>query len=287
MEEKIAGHYCGEYDGGGLQSRIVNALEAAGKNPYDLEPRDLSVIDQLHTGGHLATREMAEKAGFRPEMEILDAGCGIGGTSRLLAKEFGCRVTGIDLVDEFVSCARFLTESTGLEDLAKFETGGIEDLAYPEERFDAVLCQHTLMNIEDKAKVFAEFRRVLKPSGLLILHEVVQEKETPIALPVPWAQTPEISFLVSSERFKSFPDQAGFETVMFQTDRERAESWWRRVRDASEKSRDSQKPLGPHVIFREMGPQFGANMLENVRNRFVSVIQGICKNPGDYGEYRH
>ena len=279
MEEKITGHYCGEYDGGGLQSRIVNALEKAGKDPCDLELRDLSVIDQLHTGGHLATREMAEKAGFRSGMEVLDAGCGIGGSSRLLAEEFECRVTGIDLVDEFVSCARFLTKSTGLEDLAAFETGGIEDLPYPEDRFDAVLCQHTLMNIEDKAKVFAEFRRVLKPSGLLVLHEVVQEKETPIALPVPWAQSPEISFLTSSKQLKSLLDQEGFENLMLETNRERAESWWQRVRDASKKLQHTGKPLGPHVIFREMGPHFGANMLENVRNRSVSVIQGICKSP--------
>lgn len=279
MEEKITCHYCGEYDGGGLQTRIVKALEKAGKDPCELEPRDLSVIDQLHTGGHMATREMAGMAGFSAGMDILDAGCGIGGSSRLLAEEFGCRVTGVDLVDEFVSCARFLTESTGLSPLAGFETAGIEDLPYPDECFDAVLCQHTLMNIRDKETVFAEFRRVLKPSGMLVLHEVVQEKEAPLALPVPWAQSPEISFLVSSEQLKTLLDKAGFDTLTFETDRDGAESWWRRVRDASEKLRHTEKPLGPHVIFREMGPQFGENMLENVRNRSVRVIQGICKSP--------
>ena len=282
MEEKITGHYCGEYNGGELQTRIVKALETAGKDPCDLELKDLAVIDQLHTGGHLATREMAARAGFVSGMEVLDAGCGIGGSSRLLAEEFGCRVTGIDLVDEFVSCARFLTESTGLADRVRFETGGIEDLPYPEDCFDAVLCQHTLMNIEGKEKVFAEFRRVLKPSGLLLLHEVVQENETPLALPVPWAHSPEISFLTSSEQIQVILDKAGFENLMFQTDREGAESWWRRVREASKKPGNTEKPLGPHVIFREMGPHFGANMLENIQERFVSVIQGICKNPGNF-----
>ncbi len=282
MEEKITGHYCGGYDGGELQARIVSALETVGKDPCDLELKDLAVIDQLHTGGHLATRELAEKAGFWSGMQILDAGCGIGGSSRLLAEEFGCRVTGIDLVDEFVSCARFLTKSTGLADRVQFETGGIEDLVYPKDCFDAVLCQHTLMNIEDKAKVFAEFRRVLKPSGLLVLHEVVQEKEAPLALPVPWAQSEEISFLVSSEQVKTLLEQEGFENLTLQAGPEKAESWWRRVRDASKKLRNTETPLGPHVIFREMGPHFGANMLENVRNRSVSIIQGICKSPGDF-----
>ncbi|MGM0644096.1 MAG: SAM-dependent methyltransferase [Thermodesulfobacteriota bacterium] len=279
MEEKITRHYSGEYDGGGLESRIMNALESAGKDPFHLELKDLSVIDQLHTGGHLATLEMAKKAGIEPGMKILDAGCGIGGSSRLLAEEFGCRVLGIDLVEEFVSCAGFLTRSTGLAGQARFETGSIEDIPCESGRFDAVLCQHTLMNIENKQKVFAEFKRVLKDSGLLILHEIVQEKETPLALPVPWADTPDISFLVSSGRLRELLDKAGFQPLILEACREQAESWWQRVSRASVKASANPSPLGPRVIFREKGPYFGDNMLENVRNRSLSVIQGVLKTP--------
>ncbi|MCP3898649.1 MAG: class I SAM-dependent methyltransferase, partial [Desulfobacteraceae bacterium] len=187
MEEKVKDHYsvlgrsytaASEND---LKERIVTALKKAGKDLQNLELKDLSVIDQLHTGGHLATRELIKKAGLSKGAKILDAGCGIGGSSRLLAKEFQCQVTGIDIVDEFIVTANFLTDlvagNSGLKKLVEFKQGSVLEIPPPDCLYDAALSQHTLMNIKEKGELFKEFNRVLKPGALLLLHEVVQKED--------------------------------------------------------------------------------------------------------------
>ena len=72
-----------------LGSKIRRGIEKVGKNPEQITLRDLAPVDQLHTGAAPATIELVEKAGLEKGMTVLDAGCGIGGTSRLLAQHFG------------------------------------------------------------------------------------------------------------------------------------------------------------------------------------------------------
>src|SRR3989339_720815 len=169
-ESNIKAHYHSD----NLVQKIQYALEKAGKDLSRLELKDLSPVDQLHTGGARAGINLFRKAGFLPDEQVLDAGCGIGGSSRLLAKEFNCRVTGLDLSDLFIECAVFLTNCTGLEEKVRFQEGSVIDLPFEDHSFDAILCQHILMNIEDKAAAVKEFYRVLKPGGKLVLHEISQ-----------------------------------------------------------------------------------------------------------------
>jgi hypothetical protein len=96
------------YGGRPLLQRIDAALRAAGKDPDRINHRDLWPYDQLHGRGVAATREHAERAGMRPGLHVLDLGCGVGGASRYLAAECGCRVTAIDLTPAFVEVARTL-----------------------------------------------------------------------------------------------------------------------------------------------------------------------------------
>jgi cyclopropane fatty-acyl-phospholipid synthase-like methyltransferase len=92
-----------------LLQRIDDALRAAGVDPERSSHRDLWPFDQLHSRGIVATREHAERAGIQPGMYVLDLDCGLGGASRYLAAECGCRVAGIDLTPNFVEVARLLT----------------------------------------------------------------------------------------------------------------------------------------------------------------------------------
>ncbi|MCK5100322.1 MAG: class I SAM-dependent methyltransferase, partial [Desulfobacteraceae bacterium] len=239
MEEKVIDHYSLRYksdsgqSGNGLKDRIVSALKKAGKDIQNLEIKDLSIIDQLHTGGHLATIDIVKKAGLNPGAKVLDAGCGIGGSSRLLAKEFQLKVTGIDIVDEFIQTAGFLTDlvakTTDLNDLVEFKQGSILELPLSDSIYDAVLSQHTLMNIKEKDVLFKEFNRVLKPGALLLLHEVVKNKDIPIDLPVPWAASHDISFLNTWDLLLETCQNAGFELVYSSDKAEQTEKWWVKV----------------------------------------------------------
>ena len=104
LEQAVARHYAH----GTLEETILNALAAAGKDVNRLTPKDLAPVDEFHIGGRQATIAFAEQFGPRPEMRLLDIGCGLGGAARYFADAHGCRVTGIDLSAEYVAVANAL-----------------------------------------------------------------------------------------------------------------------------------------------------------------------------------
>jgi 2-polyprenyl-3-methyl-5-hydroxy-6-metoxy-1,4-benzoquinol methylase len=110
LEQSVARHYTH----GSLQAAIFGALEASGKDTDRLEPGDLPAVDEFHIGGRQATVDFATQLGVRPSLHLLDIGCGLGGASRYFAHEHGCRMTGVDLTEEYVLTAKTLSERVGL-----------------------------------------------------------------------------------------------------------------------------------------------------------------------------
>ena len=106
-------------------------------------------------------------------MSVLDVGSGVGGPARFLAATYGCRVTGVDLSEPFVDAARYLTERTGQSGQVSFQTASALELPFDDGRFDTVLLQHVAMNISDRARLYREIRRVLKPGGRFATFDVV------------------------------------------------------------------------------------------------------------------
>ncbi len=76
----------------------MDRLRAVGHRP--------APIDEVHIRGREATLELAPSAGLDAHERVLDLGSGVGGASRCLAAEFGCRVTGIDLTTRFCQPVR-------------------------------------------------------------------------------------------------------------------------------------------------------------------------------------
>jgi ubiquinone/menaquinone biosynthesis C-methylase UbiE len=271
MEAQVNRHYSSE----NLGERIRHALTLAGKDPDSLELKDLSVIDQLHTGGHVATLELIRKTGLSAGMTVLDVGCGIGGTSRLLAETLGCRVLGLDLVPAFVQVAEALTIATRLSGLVRYIQGSALSMPVEDASVDCVWSQHTLMNIEDKPAVFREFARVLRPGGLLVLHEIARGENAPLDLPVPWADRQEISFLEPWERTRHAILEAGF-TPVFENDRtDQAREWWTRVKAAAGKAAAAPRPLGPHLVFGDNGRLFGTTMTSNLDRDCIRLTEAV------------
>lgn len=271
MEPEIALHY-GSDD---LEQRILDALTQAGKDPDSLELKDLSLIDQLHTGGHMATQHLGEKCGLVPGTRVLDAGCGIGGSSRLLAKRFNCQVTGLDLVESFVLVARMLTRATDLESKVRFKQGDVCRMPFGDEQFDVVFCQHTLMNIANKEAALVEFARVLKPGGRLVLHEIVRGEKDEIHLPVPWADTPAISFLQPAKILGDMLSSAGFTPGFVEDATAQARKWWQRVKGAIPPKGAPLRPLGPHIIFGASSSHFGRTMTANLEEDRIRLIEAL------------
>ena len=97
---------------------------------------------------------------------ILDVGCGIGGSSRILAKYYGFNVTGITISPAQVKRAR---ELTPIELNCSFQVMDALDLKFENGSFDAIWSVEAGAHMNDKIKFADEMLRTLRPGGYLAL----------------------------------------------------------------------------------------------------------------------
>lgn len=247
-----------------LAEVILAALQAAGADLQRLSPEELAPIDEFHIRGRAATLELARAARLRSTDRVLDVGSGIGGTSRCLAQEFGCRVTGIDLTDEYCRLASLLTAKVGLAGLVDYHQGDATNLPFEDQQFDVVWTEHVAMNIPDKRRFYSEMHRVLKPGGTLAIYDVLAGACEPVLFPVPWARTADTSFLVSPEQLRHLLQEAGFTVADWKDTTPEAREWFISLADRIR--REGFPALGFHLLmgpdFREMAQNQGRNLAE-------------------------
>lgn len=260
VNDAIQAHYSRPEIGG----VILAALEKAGKDSSRLTLEDLAPIDEFHIRGRAATLELARAAGLDASKRVLDVGSGVGGTSRCLAKEFGCRVTGIDLTDEYCRAAAMLSAKVGLTDLVDYRQGDATALPFADGEFDVVWTEHAAMNIPDKPRLYKEMHRVLKPGGTLAVYDVLAGPSGPVLFPVPWARTPDTSFLVQPSELRRLLEDAGLTVSDWSDTTEAARAWF--VTLAEKIRKEGFPPLGFHVLmgadFQAMAQNQGRNLQE-------------------------
>ena len=221
--DRVRRHYGTE----SLIARLKTALAAFGPENHPLKPELLAPLDQFHTLGARATLDLADLAGIAAGTVALDIGSGLGGPARLLAATYGCRVTGVDLSEPFTEAARYLTARTGQGGAVRFETASGLDLPFAAGEFEVVLLQHVAMNIADRATLYGEIRRVLAPGGRFATFDVVAAESEAI-YPLPWARTPDTSFLITAEETRAAVEASGFTTLTWRDDTEPARAWFAR-----------------------------------------------------------
>ena len=178
-----------------LYEEILQRLQEKGVDLKQVQRSDISSVDEFHVRGAEVSRELAQLLNLKGS-RILDVGCGLGGPSRMLADEFACQVTGIDLSPEYIRTAQKLTALVGLSDHAEFVTGDATSLPFNDHSFQVVWTQHVQMNIPDKMKFYSEIKRVLIPGGHFIYYDILKAGNKSISYPVPWAEHSELSFLI-------------------------------------------------------------------------------------------
>lgn len=256
-----------------LGSAILAGLQAAGKDLNQLSHDDLAPVDQFHIRGKDATLKLAAQVGLRNDLHVLDVGGGLGGAARTLAAEFGCRVTVLDLTEEYCRVGEMLTARTGLTDRVAFEHGSALVMPFPDGSFDVVWTQHSSMNIEDKQRLYAEIYRVLKPRGRLALYEIMASAVQPIHFPVPWASGSAISFLRPAEAIRTLIKETGFREVSW-VDVSRPSLEWFQQRAAASAG-GALPPLGLHLLLGEnFGPAF-KNQVRNLAEDRIAVIEAV------------
>jgi SAM-dependent methyltransferase len=204
----------GYYDGPDVEELVLDALRAAGRSLDPLEPDDLAGLDEFHALGRAGTLALANLAGVRRRQLVLDVGAGIGGPSRVLARHYGAIVTALEPTRRFASLARTLTTRSGLADQVTIVEGDGRTLPFADASFDLVWTQAVWQSVEHKTALSAGLHRVLRPGGRLALLEVIGDGRK-LQYPVPWADGPAQSFVVTGDALESLIGDAGF----------RVESW--------------------------------------------------------------
>jgi MPBQ/MSBQ methyltransferase len=114
-----------------------------------------------------------------PGTTVLDVGCGIGGSSRILGREYGFAVTGVTISPQQVERARQLTPP---ELDVRFLVDDAMALSFPDASFDVVWSIEAGPHMPDKAVFAKELMRVLKPGGLLVVADWNQRDDRQVPL---------------------------------------------------------------------------------------------------------
>ncbi|HEY9304116.1 MAG TPA: methyltransferase domain-containing protein [Mycobacterium sp.] len=199
-----------QYSTGLSRSNIEQALIAAGKDLEHLQPAELAMVEDFHTMGRIATSQLVDLVGITNDDQVLDAGSGIGGTARFVADQRGCHVTAVDLTEEYCETARWLNRLVGLDERISVHQADVTELPFADSTFDVVFSQHVQMNIADKPGLYREARRALAAGGRLALWDITTGKPGELDYPLPWADQPQVSHLITPDELREVVTSAGF-----------------------------------------------------------------------------
>ena len=270
-DRRISDHYTQR----NLGESILAALRRMGKDVNALVPEDLAAVDEFHDRGREGTAELAKQVSPREEWSVLDVGCGLGGSARFLAHAYGCRVTGLDLTEEYCRVATLLSKHTGLEDKVGFQQGSALEMPFDSESFQLAWTEHAQMNIEDKETLYGEIRRVLKPGGKFAFHDIFAGEGGDPYFPAPWADDPAISSLITPGRLRPLLQSIGFDIHYWENRTVAGRNWF--VNKLETLRKTGPPPLGFHLLMGGNAREKMENNLRNLQENRIVLIQAVLE----------
>lgn len=262
-----------QYSTGLSRNNIEQALVAAGKDVDRLQPADLAMLEDFHTMGRYATTELVALASITDEDHVLDAGSGIGGTARFVADQYRCRVTAVDLTEEYCDTSRWLNRLVGLDDRISVHQADVTALPFADATFDVAFSQHVQMNVADKTRLYREARRVLVDGGRLAIWDITTSERGEPDYPLPWADQPAASHLATSEQLRAAVAYAGF-----------AIDHWNDLTDQATVLMQTflnlpPNPLGLHAFVADFA-QKAKNLTLALADGGLRAVQGVARAIG-------
>ena len=167
-------------------------------------------VGGAHPGGLQLTKELLSREKIDETKSILDAGCGTGQTSAYMAEQYRCNVTSLDCNKIMLDKAkqRFLSLHLPIE----VKQGSTENLPFDEGVFDMILSE-SVISFTDVSLTIPEFKRVLKPNGVLLAIEMVLEKSLSEEELKPIVNFYGVSQLLTENEWYNFFQRAGFKQI--------------------------------------------------------------------------
>jgi cyclopropane fatty-acyl-phospholipid synthase-like methyltransferase len=129
---------------------------------FGLSDESTNSLDEAHINANAA---LADHAGIARGMRVLDAGCGVGGTSIWLAKERGAKVVGLTLDPRQAELARGFAKERGVAELTEFHVMDYAATTFAPASFDVVINLESLCHCMDARAYFAHVATLLVPGG--------------------------------------------------------------------------------------------------------------------------
>ncbi len=267
------------YTHGSLVDAISQGIQAIGKTTDTVEIDDLGPVDEFHIGGRIATESFLSQLDIDSTHHVLDVGCGLGGASRFAANKYGCRVTGVDLTQEYVDTGNVICRWLGLDDKINLELEDATQLPHPDETFQRAYMLHVGMNIADKQSLATELYRVTRAGGRLGIYDVMRVGDGELTFPVPWASEPQGSSVDPVSIYKAALKAAGFTILTERNRREFALEFFAQLKSKAA-SAEGPPPLGLHILMGGTATEKIGNMIENISRNVVAPVEIIAEKPG-------
>jgi tocopherol O-methyltransferase len=167
--------------------------------------------------------------------KVIDAGCGIGGSSIWLANSKNCEVTGINIVDTQLQQASKNAIKAGVGHKVKFLKADYTHLPIKDKTHDVFWALESVVHAPNKADVVKEAFRVLDEGGRIVMAEYLLREKPPLskeenAYLQPWLEGWSMPSLETISGYKEYLKSAGFANIQFFNINENVRPSLRRLR---------------------------------------------------------
>jgi ubiquinone/menaquinone biosynthesis C-methylase UbiE len=243
---------------------------------------DLLLDASLSPRGPDMLFDMVGELGIGPAHRVLDVGCRDGKQAFELARRFGCRVFGVELVEDNLDSGRGMMDDARENEpevaaLVHLVRGRIETIPFPDETFDLVWARDMLIHIPDLAGALKESRRVLGEGGNLLVFQMFAtpwlEPEESNRLWPPLAAVPQSA---DPEHFERCVAEAGFRIIV----RDEIRSEWREYLEETGPGRTSRQLLHAARLLRDRGRFVEALGRSSYEVELANALWGVYQMVG-------
>lgn len=161
---------------------------------------------------------LAKFAKISKDDQVLDAGCGYGGSAIWLARNIGCEVLGITPVPYQIEKATKSAKKFNVSDKARFNIGDYTDTSFPNSSFNVIWGLESIVHAGNKKDFIQESYRLLKPQGRILISEYMLRENPPLSgeenkFIDPWLKGWAMPNLLTASEYKSLLLNAGFRNI--------------------------------------------------------------------------
>ncbi|MEM1023643.1 MAG: methyltransferase domain-containing protein [Myxococcota bacterium] len=197
--------------------------------------------------------EMASRLTLGPDTALLDIGSGFGGAVRHLVAKYGLKeVVALNLSTAQNRRHRQMNEAAGIADHVRVVDGAFESIPGPDQSFDVVWCQDSILHSGEKARVLQEVDRVLKPGGQFIFTDPMQADDCPEGVLGPVLARIHLKEMGSFASYRGIARELGWQEVAVDDHSHQLPRHYARVRTELVKNEESLRKVCSETYLESM-----------------------------------